>query len=458
MLIKDIKQAYLIGIKGVGMTMLAQFLAEQGVKISGSDVPEVFMTDQILKKIKAQVFSSYHPDNINQSADLIIYTSALKVNNNSELKFIDDNPKLFKKIPVLSYAQALAEIFNQHQGLAVCGSHGKTTVTAWLGQVLKQTKLSPQVLVGSYVPQFKGSVLIGRSKLLLAEVDEYQNKLQYFQPQGVILNNIDFDHPDFFNNQADYYQVFVDFIKKIPKAGFLVANLDDPLIAKIIPLTKARVITYSWHQPQADLLLINKSLTSFSLKNYGQFKISLRGDHNMANALAVLAGALALGLDIKKLKRALASFQGTARRAELMGYFKKTPVYDDYAHHPTELKASFKSFKDNYPNKRLVVLFHPHTFTRTKVLFKDFAASFDLVDVLGILPIYGSAREKQGGVSSQQLIRAIKNVDDQKPISYLNDFNQALMWLKKTLTKNDLLLLVGAGDVFRVGEKLVKKN
>lgn len=457
MKIKSIKKAYFIGIKGVGMTMLAQFLAEKGVEISGSDGPDVFITDKVLKKIKAKVFLNYHPNNINQSADLIVYTSATNFDSNLELKFIQANPDLFKNITILSYAQALAEVFNQYQGIAVCGSHGKTTTTAWLGYLLEKNKLSPQVLVGSYVPQFKGSALIGQSKLLIAEVDEYQNKLQYFKPSGVILNNIDFDHPDYFKNKQDYYQVFIDFIQKISKTGFLVANLDDPLIAKIIPKVKVKVITYSFNNSKADLLVEGKTLDSFTLRDYGIFKISLKGEHNMANALAVLGGALALGVDIKKVKRALAGFKGTARRSELMGNFKNTPIYDDYAHHPTELKATFKSFKENHPDKRLVVLFHPHTFTRTKALFKDFTNSFSLVDVLGILPIYGSAREKKGGVSSQQLIEAIKNTDDQKPVSYLTDFDQALLWLKKTLTKNDILLLVGAGDVFRVGEKLIKQ-
>lgn len=455
---KKIKQAYFIGIKGVGMTMLAQFLASYKVKISGSDLADTFITDKVLAKIKAPVYSPYNLKNINQSADLIVYTSALNFDNNEELDFIKKNKKLFKNTLVLNYAQALALIFNKFKGVAVCGSHGKTTVTAWLGYVLKQANISPQVLVGSYVDQFKGSILTGKSKIFLAEVDEYQNKLQYFYPQGVILNNIDYDHPDFFKNRNDYYQVFHNFLKKIPQSGFLVANIDDPLIVKAISNLKVKkIITYSFSKPEANLLITKKNINSFELKDYGKFNISLNGDHNIYNALAVLGGAMALGVDIIKVKRALNNFTGTARRSQLLGYFKKCPVYDDYAHHPTELKASFKSLKERYPNKRIVVLFHPHTFTRTKALFDDFVTSFDLVDVLGVLPIYGSAREKQGGVSSQELIEAIKNLNNQKPISYLKDFKSAINWLKKTLSKNDILLLVGAGDVFRVGEQLIKK-
>ena len=458
---KNIKEAYFIGIKGVGMTMLAQFLASQDVKISGSDVCDKFMTDKVLKKVATKVYSPYNSENVNTKADLIVYTSALEGQNNPELEYINKNKKLFSKTKILNYAQALALIFNKHQGVAVCGSHGKTTTSAWLGLTLKEMNASPKVLVGSYVPQFKGNAYLGKNNLMIAETDEYQNKLQYFNPSGVLLNNIDFDHPDFFKTKSSYFQVFVDFVKKIPKNGFLVVNLDDNLARKTIEHCQGKVITYSFDETkEPDLLVENysfkKTCTKFSLKNFGEFKIKLAGKHNIYNSLAVLGACKALGYNLEKVKPALEKFNGTARRFQYLGKYKNVPIYDDYAHHPTELKATFEAFKARFPDKRLVVLFHPHTFSRTKALLSDFSQSFSFVDVLGVLKIFASAREKKARVSSLDLIDGIKRENRNLSVSYIDNFDLAISWLKKVLGRDDILLLVGAGDVNKVGERLRK--
>jgi len=228
------KKLYFIGIKGVGMTMLAQFLAQQGNRISGSDIKDVFLTDRVLADEKISVLAPFNEKNIPSDCDLIIYSSAYNPENNCEMAYLK-NLQLSerKKVKLMSYAEALGETFNNHYGLAVCGSHGKTTTSAWLGYVLWQAGKKPNVLVGSRVPQFGGSSLIGSSRYFLAEVDEYQNKLQYFKPRGIILNNIDYDHPDFFKDPLAYRKVFIDFIKKIPLAGFMVINNRDSEIAKI---------------------------------------------------------------------------------------------------------------------------------------------------------------------------------------------------------------------------------
>jgi len=390
------------------------------------------------------------------------------VENNVEVAWIKKHPELYKKLPVINYAQAIGALFSTCHGIAVCGSHGKTTVSAWLGFVLREVGLDPSVLVGARVPQFKGSAILGKSKYFVAEADEYQNKLQYFQPAGIILNNIDFDHPDYFKTKASYYQVFADFALKLKKTGFLVANANDVQIRKLLPLVKGRVVTYALADKVTSRIecvnLLGHSVRRadgcqyFQINDLGEFKIKLLGQHNIENALAVLSAGLALGLNPIELKKALANFKGTARRAEFMGKYKGISIFDDYGHHPTEVRATLQAFKEAYPDKRLVTVFHPHTFTRTKALFKDFVHSFAEADVLGILEIYGSAREKQGGVSSRDLVQAIKVEGRKKPALYLKDFDQALNWLQKTLRPNDLLLLIGAGDIFRVGERLLKKK
>ena len=452
---------YLIGIKGVGMTMLAQFLKKLGKDVSGSDVADIFMTDRVLAMSSIRVFSGFSVENLPKDA-VIIHSSAYSSENNVEVQAAG----LLKKVLLLNYAQAIGSVFSHYQGIAVCGSHGKTTTSAWLGFVLQELGLNPNVLVGAAVPQLGGSAVLGKSDYFIAEADEYQNKLQYFKPYGIVLNNIEYDHPDFFKTKASYYQVFADFVLKLKAHGFLVANYEDREVRKLLSLTKAKVITYAisdnLEKDAKQVSLLAHSLYQddkfqyFKVNDLGEFKIRLFGRHNVLNALAVLSGAFVLGIEPQEAKSALALFKGTARRAQLLGEYRGVKIFDDYGHHPSEIKATIKAFRDRYKNNRLVVLFHPHTYTRTKALFKDFLSSFDEADVLGILSIYGSAREEQGGISSLELVKEIKKRKI-KLVKYLADFNQASEWLKKDLKKGDILVLLGAGDVFRVGEMLLKK-
>jgi len=464
------KNIYLIGIKGVGMTMLAQFLREQGNNLSGSDVKESFLTDRVLKKEKIKVSSPFSIDNIPEKIDLIIHSLAYTVENNCELEYIKKNPNRFRNIPVITYSEALGQVFNEYYGIAVCGSHGKTTSSAWLGYVLWKAGKKPNVLVGSRVPQFGGSSLMGKSKYFVAEVDEYKNKLQYCSPQGVVLNNIEFDHPDYFRDQAAYTKVFADFLKKIPASGWLVINNRDPEIKKIKKHCAGQILSYDVAASEktvptvnylAQNLKIKKGYQTFTVNDWGEFKISLWGEHNIYNALAVIAAARALKISIPDIKKYLARFRGTERRAQLLGKYKGALIIDDYAHHPTEIKATLNGLRARYPRKKIITVFHPHTYTRTKALFKDFVTSFAATDGLIVLDIYGSAREKQGGVSSRQLVKEIiaynKSHHIFQTVKHIATIPQAADYLRGRLAKNNLLLLMGAGDVFRIGETLLAK-
>ncbi len=462
------KNIYMIGIKGVGMTMLAQFLSCQGGhKISGSDVSESFLTDKVLADTGIKVFSPFSASNLPQETDLVIYSSAFNAKNNPELAALAKLP-VTKRPEMLSYAEALGQEFSAKRGIAVCGSHGKTTVSAWLGYVLWKAAKRPNVLVGSRVPQFKGSSLSGRSDIFVAETDEYQNKLQYFQPDGVVLNNIDYDHPDFFPTEADYVKVFADFLKKIPKSGFLVMNNRDTDSRRIAKYCRGRIAKYDiadefYSEETVNYLAHSLKLKGgnqiFAINNLGEFKIRLWGKHNIFNALAVVAAARELGVPLKKIKEHLFGFTGTERRAEFLGNYRGSTIIDDYAHHPTEIKATIAGVKARYPKRRLRVIFHPHTFTRTKALFSDFAQSFAETEELVILDIYGSAREKQGGVSSLQLVKAITKVNQQakrqQQVSNVKDIEAAIKYLRTTVKAGDIILLMGAGDVFRVGQGLL---
>lgn len=490
---KTKKNFYLIGIKGVGMTMLAQFLAAHGHRILGSDIGDSFMTDKVLKKEKIKILSPFSENNLPAHPDVIVYSSAFNEKNNPEMAYIRKYQLRFKNVPVLSYAEALGQIFNEYQGVAVCGSHGKTTTSAWLGYVLMKAGKKPNVLVGSRVPQFGGSGLRGSSNDLIAEVDEYQNKLQYFKPAGVVLNNIDYDHPDYFKTEAAYVKVFADFIKKIPASGFLVVSSRDQDSQRIKKHCRGRVYSYDL-APRAETFVeaeeavgnksdylaydlrlkngyqifkvayravsVKKNMRLEAVSGLGEFKIRLWGEHNVLNALAVIAASRELKVPLEKIRSGLASFTGTERRAQILGKYRGALIIDDYAHHPTEIAATLSGLRAHYPGKRLITVFHPHTFTRTKAFFKDFAKSFAVSDELVILDIYGSAREKQGGVSSRQLASAISKFNKAhkiaQPVRHLGTMPEATAYLRRHLSAKDILLLMGAGDVFRIGEDLLK--
>ncbi|MCG2697926.1 UDP-N-acetylmuramate--L-alanine ligase, partial [Candidatus Parcubacteria bacterium] len=403
------------------------------------------MTDKVLKKFGVKVIEKFDAVNIPKDADLIIYSSAYNADNNAEVA-----ASLAGKKKVLTYASALAEVFNQRYGIAVVGSHGKTTTTAWLGYVMQQAGMEPNVMAGARVGQFGGCGITGKSDYMVIEADEYQNKLKHLQPKAALLNNIDYDHPDFFADKEEYEKVFIEFIKKIPKKGFLIANFDDPIIRKIVNVNcKGRVIGYAINEA-ADYIAygikqqagkqyfkvrMEDSFFTEAIENeddenikiaplshkersgrgaggegeLGDFCIRLSGRHNVSNALAVIAACVELGVELVDIRKYMEEFSGAARRMQILGKFNGAVIIDDYAHHPTEIKATLAGAREIYPKNKLIVVFHPHTFTRTKALLDDFAKSFGLADEVIVLDIYGSAREKHGGVHSRDLVDLIKH-------------------------------------------------
>lgn len=450
---------YMIGIKGGGMTMLAQFLFLKGHNISGSDTDETFMTDKVLKDCSIKVFEGFSEKNIPKDADLIIYSTAYKKETNIEVSFVLEN-----NFKTMTYGEALAEVFNKMYGIAVCGTHGKTTTTAWLGYVLKEAETESNTMVASYVAQFKGSAVIGKSNYLVIEADEYQNKLRHLKPRIVLLNNIEHDHHDFFSTFESYLQAFVDFITKIPGKGFLVANFDDSNISKIANVNcKGKVISYGIENDEVDFVGYDISVKNnkqyFKVKlegvDIGEFVISLSGKHNILNALAVIATCVELEVELKDIREHLEDFSGTDRRAEIMGKFNGAIVIDDYAHHPTEIKTTLEGFRQVYPDKKITVVFHPHHFTRTEMLLDDFATSFKDADKIIVLDIYGSAREQEGKVSSKDLVEKIKINEKEKEVLYIPTLKEAEEYLKKNIERDDIIVLMGAGDVFRIGEALL---
>ncbi len=467
--LNKIKKIYMIGVKGVGMTMLAQYLSARGIKIIGSDGPEKYMTDSVLAKAGVKVIEKFSVENIPKDADLIIYSTAYNAETNIEVA-----AALKGKIKILSYAEVLGEIFNKKYGIAVVGSHGKTTTTAWIGYVMKMSGFDPSVMVGARVPQFGGCSFAGKSDYLAIEADEYQNKLKYYKPKAVILNNIDYDHPDFFKTKKSYENVFAEFIKKIPIKGFLIANFEDLIVRKIAKANcKCKIVSYAVDN-DADYVACGVKAENgrqhFKVKSrienaVWDFSIRLAGRHNICNALAVIASCRELKIEISKIKKYLGQFNGAERRMQVLGQFNGAEIIDDYAHHPTEIKAVIGAIRQKYGDRKLIAVFHPHTFTRTKALFKEFVGSFKNVDELIVMRIYGSAREKHGGVSGEDLAEAIMRENKNPPaggkkhqkVSYIPSLDQCEKYLREHARENDVIALIGAGDIFRVGENLIKK-
>lgn len=458
----------MIGIKGAGMTALAELLSKRGVMVTGSDTDEVFFTDAILQKLGILYAEHFSPDNIPASVSAVIYSTAYSREKNVEL-----NAAFEKDIPVWSYPEALGMLTREKLTLAVCGTHGKTTTSALLAETLRFTGMDPSAIVGSRIVGWEGNALAGTGEYLVLEADEYQNKLAEYTPFGVILTSVDWDHPDFFSDREQYLETFREFVARIPKHGVLVYCNDSADVAEVARAATCRTISYGF-VAGADVLLSQYhaipmgfigepdsmkqsfSVTAFG-EDFGTFHLKLAGEHNAKNAAAVIALSSFLKQDRERVRRGLEKFSGTERRFELVGERYGALLYDDYAHHPEEIRATLKAFRDLYPYRRLRVVFHPHTFTRTKTFLTEFSQSFDEADEVFVLDIYGSAREEMGGVSSLDLVHLINRFTPGKA-EYAPDINALTARLEETMGRQDVIITLGAGNVWEISHRLAKKQ
>ncbi len=460
----DYLRWHLIGIKGAGMTALAELFVGMGRKVTGSDTGEVFYTDAILSRLKIPIATPFDPANIPAMAEAFVYSTAYTPENNAELAAARATGK-----PVWSYPEALGELTKEKMAIAVCGTHGKTTTSALLADVFRTAGTDPSAIIGSEIRSWGGSALSGQGPFLVIEADEYQNKLAFYQPFGVILTSVDWDHPDFFPSVAEYERVFSEFLTRIPRHGFAVVCGDHARAEFLSRDLKTTRYTYGLLEGNdiraTDIRILPESerkkglLQEFTVlfrgDSIGRFQTRLAGRHNIENALAVIAVALHLKLDIELVRQGIAAFSGTKRRFEYLGEKQGALVYDDYAHHPAEIRATLAAFRDLYPERRLRVIFHPHTFTRTKALLEEFAGSFEQADEVMILDIYGSAREAQGGVSSNDLVMRINHYTPNKAI-HVPDRDAIVGTIARGISRNDVIITMGAGDVWQIAAALLK--
>lgn len=413
------------------MTALAQILQGRGINVLGSDTKEKFFTDQVLKKLKIRVIEGFDKKNIPLDVDLVI-VSAAYLSPGVKNPEVDQVKK--QGLPLLTYAQILGQLFQEKYGLAVAGTHGKSTITAMLGLVLEEAGFDPTVIVGTRVIQWQSNARIGHSRYLVAEADEYRNNFLHYSPQVLVLTSLEYDHPDFFKDFQEYQETFQRLVQKIPTHGFIVANGQDKRVKEVIKKAKCRVVEYF-----PDRLKI---------------KLKVPGQHNLWNASAAMTTALELGIKAETIKKALADFQGTSRRFEIRGQSKGILLIDDYAHHPTEIQVTLQAAKELYPQKKIWAVFQPHTFSRTEALLKDFASAFEQADQVIILDICGSAREKSGQVHARDLVREIREYKDGK-VKYISTIKETAEYLKKQAQTGQIVLTMGAGDVWKLSTILL---
>jgi len=416
MQLKDIKKIHFTGIKGVGMAALALLANDLKIKITGSDTAESFTTEETLKKAGIKYWHKFSSDYIKKiKPDLLVYTGA---HYNKEE--VIAARKL--KIPTLSHGEALGFFMKNKKAISVCGVGGKTTTSALIATVLTHANFRPSFAVGvADIPCLKTPARYDKKgDWFVAEADEYvysphdkTPKLFAQNPEIAVLTNLAFDHPDVYPTFSKTKKTFKKFLEKVPKKGLFITYLDNPNNQKVLKELSIPKVTYGF-SPQADWQLTrfhqSEGKTFFSITfqdiDFGEFILNVPGRFNALNATATIVVAHFLGIDMRKIKQGLEFFSGTKRRFEKISQIKSTLLYDDYAHHPLEIKATLKAAKGFFFGKKIIAIFQPHTYSRTKALFTDFTKSFEDADLAIITDIYASAREKEDPhVSSQKLVK-----------------------------------------------------
>ncbi|MGP1520418.1 MAG: UDP-N-acetylmuramate--L-alanine ligase [Treponema sp.] len=458
---------HMVGIKGTGMTALAQLLVSRGAVITGSDVKDVFYTDEILKNLSIEV-TLFDDENIKDDIKLVIYSAAYTFDSNIELK-----ATLKKNIAHLSYPEALGQFSRHSYSCGVCGVHGKTTTTGMVGTILKELGLSASTLAGSSITSFGSScVMLGGDKYFVAETCEYNRHFLNFHPKEIILTSIEGDHQDCYPTYESILTAFLTYINSLPEMGKVFYCEDDKGAREAARLSFSsrpdlRFIAYG-ENAIGDYGLkitgIRDEKLHFSLSGFaGEFSLPIPGKYNALNATVAIALSLSLLQkekeeitieDLGVIRRAISKYTGAKRRFELIGKVKDIVFLDDYAHHPTAIKALLKGLKEFYPTRRIIADFMPHTYSRTEALLDDFANSFNDADIVILHKIYASAREVyNGGVTGEVLFEKTKR--NKKNVHFFSEVLEAKTFVLEILKEGDLFVTIGAGDNWQLGKAVI---
>ncbi len=450
------KHIHFVGIGGIGMSGIAELLINLGYEVSGSDLKDSPMTRR-LAALSGLVFKGHKEEHV-EGADVVVYSSAV-VSENPE---IQEAKK--RSIPVIPRAEMLAELMRLKYGVAIAGAHGKTTTTSMVASILTCGHMDPTVVIGGRLDIWGGSnAKLGQGDILVAEADESDGSFLALSPAIAVVTNIDHEHMDYYGDMEAIRETFISFINNIPFYGTAILCIDNEEIQGIIPRLKKRYLTYGMTS-QADLkgrdLEKEKLGVSFEAlyhnNSLGRIAVGIPGEHNMLNALAATAVGLELDLDIGVIKEGLKNLGGLARRFQLKGEKRDILVLDDYGHHPTEIAATLKTAKECWPERRLIVVFQPHRYTRTEALFDRFVISFNEADVLIVTPIFSAGETAIDGVTGEWLSRGIKE-HGHKDVIFSPTQEDSLSTLLSILRPGDLVITLGAGDIHRLGVRLLDK-
>lgn len=451
----NFSHVHFIGIGGISMSGLAEILLENGYKVSGSDIkPSV--TLKRLEKKGAIINIGHKRENI-KDADLVVYTDAISKDNPELLEALEKN------ISTVDRGTFLGEIMKLYKNsIAVSGTHGKTTTTGMLSVIFNDSSLDPTILLGGELDQIGGNVKIGNGEILLTEACEYKgNILKFFATIGIILN-IDADHLDYYEGLDHIIDTFSEFANSIPQNGHLIVNADDNNIKRSISKAKCNVITFGInneaHYKARNIIFNDGGFPTFELvvnnKEYYNVSLNVMGIHNIYNSLAAIAAAHICGISMNLIIKSLNKYTGTHRRLEYKGVFNGATIIDDYAHHPTEVKASLSALR-NSSSGRIICLFQPHTYTRTKAFLKEFASSFDAADKVIITDIYAAREKDNGMVHSKDLANEL--VKNGVSAEYLGSFEELEDYIRENTSEDDIIVTMGAGDIYKVGEMILKE-
>ena len=423
-----IKKAHFVGIGGIGVSAIARMMIGEGKKVSGSDTSFSAITEE-LQKLGAKVFLGHSADNVAPDVDLIVYTPAVDF----------ENPELKKGkklgITCLSYPEMLGIISKNKYTIAVSGAHGKTTTTAMIGKILIDANLAPTIIVGSLLKDQGSNFVAGKGELFVVEACEYKKSFLELNPKIIVITNIDNDHLDYYGSLENIKKAFGEFIAKLDEDGFLVCDPNDNNLKEAVKKTKARIIDYT------------NIIADFNLK--------IPGWHNIKNAKAAMAAARMLGVGDEKSLASLNNFSGARRRFEYKGETKNgVLVYDDYGHHPTEIKATLNGAREFFGEKKIWCVFQPHLYSRTKVLLNEFGKSFGEADEVILADIYAAREPKDESINSKRLEEEI--IKNGGKAFYMESFAKIEKFLRENTGKNDVVITMGAGDIFKVGENLLK--
>jgi len=449
------KQIHFVGIGGIGMSGIAELLLNLGYRVSGSDVKESPATKRLMD-LGGMVFVGHRKEYI-EGADVVVFSSAVS----------PDNPEILEArgryIPVIPRAEMLSELMRLKFGVAVAGAHGKTTTTSMVASILTTGKLDPTVVIGGRLDIWGGSnAKLGQGDILVAESDESDGSFMLLSPTIAVVTNIDVEHLDHYGDMDTLRAAFVSFINKIPFYGLAILCLDNEEIQGIIPRLKKRYLTYGMNS-QADLRAKDVERGRFEThfevvyqgRSLGRVVVGIPGGHNVLNAMAAILVGIELDIPMEDIRKGLKNLGGLGRRFQVKGEKNGVLVLDDYGHHPTEIVATLETARGCWPDRRLLVLFQPHRYTRTQSLYDRFVISFNHADVLMVAPIYSAGERPIEGVNAEWLCRGIKE-HGHKEVLLCKNLEDILKTAREITRPGDVVMTLGAGDIFHAGEELLK--